>query len=130
MVTTMTGTRPTKSDHITDACIAFARAARYRGIRMLDLCEVSGVSERRVRDAFYECYGVAPTTYLRALALHEARRALLCSGSARDAVTRAAADCGFGHLSRFAARYRSAFGEPPSATAARTRTTQRHDERR
>ena len=123
---TITGTRPpTRSDHISEACVSFARAAGYRDIRIVDLCAVSGVSERRVRDAFYECHGMAPTAYLRLLALRQAREVLLEGRPQRDAVSRAAVDCGFEHLSRFAARYRRAFGEAPSATVARARS-ERH----
>lgn len=122
VTTTATGTRLTRSEQITEACIDFARTARYHRVRLVDLCAVAGVSERRLRDAFYECHGMAPTAYLRVIALRHARRTLLEGRAERDAVTRAAADSGFAHLSRFAARYRSAFGEAPSATVARARS--------
>ena len=84
------------------------------------LSSVSGVSERRVRDAFGDCYDMSPTVYLRAAALHEVRRSLR-SCPPRDAVTRAALDHGFWHLSRFAGQYRALFGESPSETVGRAR---------
>ena len=90
---------------------------------MNDLCEVTGASERRVRDAFYERCGTAPMTHLRIAALIEVRRHLLDGPVVRDAVTRTATDYGFFHLSRFAAQYRALFGESPSETVARARAS-------
>jgi len=107
------------STQIVSACMRYARSVRYQGVTIQDLCAVSGAPERRVRDAFYDCYGVSPTAHLRAAALREVRRALLEGPPARDAVSRAATDFGFWHLSRFAGQYRDLFGEPPSATVAR-----------
>jgi AraC-like DNA-binding protein len=80
------------------------------------LCEASGVSERRVRSAFYECYQMSPTAYLRVAALNAVRRDLVEGPRLRDAVSHAATDWGFWHLSRFAAQYRALFGESPRHT--------------
>ena len=66
---------------------------------------------------------MSPTAYLRAVALGEVRRVLLEGADRRDAVTRAACDHGFQHLSRFAGQYRTLFGEVPSATIRRARST-------
>ena len=112
------------STEIVDACTAYAERVRYQGVTMLALCAVSGASERRVRDAFYECCGMSPTAYLRIAALREVRNALLARPEARDAVTRAAADLGFWHLSRFAGQYRAQFGESPRETVVRARHDQ------
>ena len=109
------------SEQITRDCINLAKDLQYRGVAMSDLCAASGVSERRVRHAFYECYGAPPMLYLRIAALREVRDALLTGPYTRDAVTRAASDYGFHHLSRFAGQYRALFGEYPSATVARAR---------
>src|SRR5262245_43021289 len=89
---------------------------------MNDLCQVTGASERRVRDAFYQHCGTSPMVHLRITALTEVRSRLVEGPHVRDAVTRAATDHGFFHLSRFAAQYRALFGESPSATVARTRS--------
>ncbi len=105
--------------HITRLCEERAAAARYQGVTLADLCAASGVSERRVRHAFYETYGMSPTAYLRIAALHDVRNALLLGPPVRDAVSRAASDFGFWHLSRFAGQYRALFGESPSATLDR-----------
>ena len=105
---------------IVKACEGFAAASHYQSVTLSDLCRASNVSERRIRHAFYDCYGMSPTAYLRIAALHEVRHTLLAKGPMRDAVSRAASDFGFWHLSRFAGQYRVLFGETPSATCART----------
>ncbi len=64
---------------------------------------------------------MSPTGYLRIAALNEVRRTLLDGRRVRDGVSRAASDCGFWHLSRFAGQYRALFGESPSATLERSR---------
>ena len=104
---------------IARACEDHAARARYQGVTLADLCVAAGASERRVRHAFYECYGLSPTAYLRVAALHEVRRTLIEGPPSRDAVSRAASDFGFWHLSRFAAQYRTLFGESPSTTLDR-----------
>ncbi len=110
------------SARIVRTCEDYARKWRYQNVTLAGLCEVSGVSERRVRSAFYECYQMSPTAYLRVAALNAVRRDLVEGPRLRDAVSRAATDWGFWHLSRFAAQYRALFGESPSHTLSRHRT--------
>ena len=104
------------STRIVRTCEDYARKWRYQNVTLADLCEASGVSERRVRSAFYECYQMSPTAYLRVIALIAVRRELVDGPHLRDAVSRAATDWGFWHLSRFAAQYRALFGESPRHT--------------
>jgi len=104
------------SARIVRACEEYARKWRYQDVTLAGLCEASGVSERRVRSAFYECYQMSPTAYLRVAALNAVRRELIEGPRLRDAVSRAATDWGFWHLSRFAAQYRALFGESPRHT--------------
>ncbi|MGO9502623.1 MAG: helix-turn-helix domain-containing protein [Streptosporangiaceae bacterium] len=112
---------PYQSARLTSAKIArtcedYARKWRYQNVTLAGLCEASGVSERRVRSAFYECYQMSPTAYLRVTALNAVRRELVQGPGLRGAVSRAATDWGFWHLSRFAAQYRALFGESPRHT--------------
>ena len=104
------------SAKIARTCEDYARKWRYQNVTLADLCEASGVSERRVRSAFYECYQMSPTAYLRVTALNAVRRELVEGPHLRGAVSRAATDWGFWHLSRFAAQYRALFGESPRHT--------------
>ena len=107
------------SVRIAGACESYASQRQYHNVTLTDLCHVSGASERRIRHAFNECYGVSPMAFLRSAALYEVRRVLLLGPTSRDVVSRAASDFGFRHLSRFADQYRSLFGELPSSTVAR-----------
>ena len=109
------------SRRIVDACIEYAEGVQWRQVTLASLCAVSGASERRVRDAFYDCVAMSPTAYLRVTALHAVRRALVERPHTRDVVSRAASDFGFWHLSRFAGQYRAVFGESPSETVMRAR---------
>ncbi len=109
------------SVRIARACEDRAIEMHYQGVTLADLCIASGASERRVRDAFYECYAMSPMAYLRIAALHGVRHTLLDSPRGRDPVSRSAADFGFWHLSRFAGQYRALFGESPSATLVKAR---------
>jgi transcriptional regulator GlxA family with amidase domain len=79
------------------------------------LCGVTGLSERGLRNAFYDVCGMSPTRYLRALRLRGARLAL-AEASTRTTVTAVATDYGFYELGRFARTYRAVFGEAPSDT--------------
>lgn len=81
-----------------------------------DLCASAGVSERTLRNAFHDVFGVSPKQYLIRRGLEEAHRALLMAHGARGAVTHVATECGFFELGRFAGAYRHLFGERPSET--------------
>ena len=104
------------SAKIVRTCEEYARKGRYQDVTLAALCEASGVSERRVRSAFSECYHMSPTAYLRVAALNAVRRELVEGPRLRNAVSHAATDWGFWHLSRFAAQYRALFGESPRHT--------------
>jgi len=92
---------------------------RYREhVTVERLAEVAGVSARTLFAGFREFRNTTPMAYLKDLRLDKARQSLLAGGAADVAqVTNIALDCGFSHLSRFAASYRSRFGETPSKTA-------------
>ena len=76
----------------------------------------SHVSERRLRIAFAESYGMPPTQVLRMWAMAKANEHLRTADPSPGIVSRVAMDLGFTHLGRFAARYRAIYGEPPSST--------------
>jgi transcriptional regulator GlxA family with amidase domain len=92
---------------------------RYREhVTVEALAEIAGVSARTLFAGFREFRNTTPMAYLKDLRLDKARQALLAGGAADVAqVTNVALDCGFSHLSRFAASYRARFGETPSKTA-------------
>ena len=80
----------------------------------IDLCGALGVSDRTLRLAFRERFGLGPMVYYRTLRLN-AVRAMLRSHPAASVAT-LAKQWGFHHLGNFAADYRRLFGELPSRT--------------
>ena len=102
---------------------ALAAATDHAGGRFLitDLSRAAGVSERTLRNAFHNVYGLSPKQYLLRHGLEEARRGLALARNVRGAVTLVATECGFFELGRFASAYRRVFGERPSDTVRRAR---------
>jgi AraC-like DNA-binding protein len=82
-----------------------------------DLALVAGVGVRAVQNMFRRHRGCTPSEAIVQRRLTYARRRLI-EADPQTTVTDVAFDCGFFHLSRFAARYRHAFGERPSQTLA------------
>jgi AraC-like DNA-binding protein len=80
------------------------------------LCRTLEISERTLRKAFHNLYGLPPCRCLRMLRLSEARRALLAADCERVTVTEIATEFGFLELGRFSVEYRRVFGESPSQT--------------
>jgi len=91
-----------------------------RPVMVTEMCAALGVSERTLRNAFYEHKGMSPTQYLKATRLNEVRRRLLRADQRTTHVQDVAAEWGFWHMGHFAADYKRLFGE----TASRTLATQ------
>lgn len=84
-----------------------------------DLCRIVGVSGRTLRTLCQEQLGVSPQRFLALRRLHLARRALLHADQHSATVTEIATSLGVWEMGRFAAAYKSQFGESPSATLRR-----------
>lgn len=83
-----------------------------------DLARVAGVSVRSLQVACRRVRGRTPMQLVLQRRLEAARDALR-NAAPGSRVTSVAADCGFFNFGRFAADYRTAFGEAPSQTLAR-----------
>jgi len=94
----------------------FLRERLDHPIYLADLCEATGVSERTLRNAFQETYGMSPMRYLKLWRLHRARKALRDADPARRTVTDVATSLGLWEMGRFAGEYRALFGETPLKT--------------
>jgi AraC family transcriptional regulator, ethanolamine operon transcriptional activator len=80
------------------------------------LATAAGVSERTLRDAFQQYFGVAPVQYLNRRTLHQIRAALKAADPSRATVTEIATQFGVWQFGRFARDYRFLFRELPSET--------------
>lgn len=85
-------------------------------IYMAQLCDVTGVSERSLRNACHSVCGTSPKRYLTRRRMEAVRQALTAAPSGEATVTRIATEYGFFELGRFAGMYSSIFGERPSET--------------
>lgn len=80
------------------------------------LAAAADVSERTLRDAFQQYFGVAPVQYLNRRTLHQVRAALKAADPSRATVTDIATQFGVWQFGRFARDYRFLFRELPSET--------------
>jgi AraC-like DNA-binding protein len=97
----------------------YMREHSHRRIRLVELCEVSGLSRRGLEYLFQDLMGVRAKTFLLQSRLWGVRRELLAAEPSHGLVKRCALNWGFWHLGRFAADYRMLFGESPSTTVVR-----------
>lgn len=101
---------------IIDRAHAWMDAHADAPVHVTDLSEAARVSVRTLRNAFVECYGVGPQTYLSMRQLHQIHAALLSAEPSRETVTGVSMRCGVWDLETMAARYKRLFGESPSHT--------------
>ena len=108
---------PHRSRHgVVERATEFLRAHLSEPIRIAQVCEAAGVSERSLRTAFHDVWGMSPTRYMRWRRLNDARHALLSAPNLPGTVTTIATEFGFFELGRFATMYKALLGERPSDT--------------
>lgn len=83
---------------------------------LAELCSHAHLQARSLEYGFRDLVGLSPFKYIKMLRLGEVRRRLQTSNPAERSVSEVALDCGFCHLSQFAADYKRVFLESPSAT--------------
>jgi AraC family ethanolamine operon transcriptional activator len=80
---------------------------------LADLCAATGVSQRWLNKCFIDVVGVPPLRFLKLVRLSKARQQLLAAETA-TLVKSLSLSMGYTSSGRFAADYRSVFGENPS----------------
>jgi AraC-like DNA-binding protein len=116
-----TGDLGTKRHH-ADTMVRFEDALTAHigpQLNMPEFCAGLGVSQRTLRVCCYEVLGMSPTRYHLLRRLNTVRSALQRADPATASVAEIARSCEFSELGRFAASYRTAFGELPSTTLRR-----------
>jgi AraC family ethanolamine operon transcriptional activator len=104
-------------------CLEQIEQADWAELSSALLCEIGGVGERTLQYAFRERFGLAPAAFLKARRLAAVRQRLLQAQEGEEKVGDVSAALGFWHAGHFATDYRRTFGEAPSATLKRSRTT-------
>jgi AraC-like DNA-binding protein len=105
--------------------IDWVRGNLAESISLERLAAVAGVPPRTLEAHFRSYLGTTPLGWVRRMRLVNTRREL-SRGPTHARVTDIALASGFSQLGRFAAHYRSAFGEPPSVTLRRGRRGSLH----
>jgi AraC-like DNA-binding protein len=113
--------RPTShsSLNLVQRAEVLALADLDKPLHVATLAHTLAVSERTLRKAFKNAYGLSPCRHLRMLRLSRVRRALLSAHDHVVTVTKIATEFGFAELGRFSVEYRKVFGESPSVTLRR-----------
>jgi adenylate cyclase len=100
--------------------LSWLRGHLSEPIQLEPLAQIAGARPRTLETHFKMFLGTTPLGWVRRMRLARARQELL-RHRPQATVTDIAAASGFSQLGRFAAQYRKAFGEPPSATIRRAR---------
>ena len=108
---------------IVDRVEHVARLHPGEPLHVRDLCQICGVTERALRNAFRTIHGKTPYRCLREARMADARQALLDAHSFAT-VTFIATQFGFLELGRFSVEYRLLFGECPSETLRKARVVE------
>ncbi len=83
------------------------------------LCRLAGVSERTLRSAIIDAFGIGPSRYLRLRRLHLIRAALAVAECRYQSVESVVERFGLSDGGRMAREYRALFGEYPRDTLRR-----------
>lgn len=90
----------------------FMRSRLSEPLGAIDLCRELGTSDRTLRLAFRERFGLGPMAFYKCLRLNAVRSQL--RANSHLAIADVAFEFGFHHLGNFAADYRRLFGHRPS----------------
>lgn len=106
---------------VVDALMVMERSYRLP-LGLSNVAAAVAVSPRRLQEVFREDTGETPMNALRRIRLLHARQDLLDPTEQRS-IGQIAVDAQILHVGRFSASYAAAFGESPSVTIARVRST-------
>lgn len=95
---------------------ALLEARESEHVSVAELAAAAGVSERTLRTAFHQTFGVGPARYLQLRNLHRIQRALQAADPEETTVAEVLGHHGEWQFGRCAARYQRLFGELPSET--------------
>jgi AraC family ethanolamine operon transcriptional activator len=110
------GRPPCPREEIIRRCKELLGQHECEPILMKDMAVAADVSERTLRRAFTDYYGVGPVRYLQLRQLHQVHRALRAADPEDVSVSGVFVRHGVWAYSRFASRYARLFGELPSET--------------
>jgi AraC family ethanolamine operon transcriptional activator len=104
---------------IIDKCIESIERRPDVPKTVTELARIANVSERTLRSAFNQYYGVGPNQYLQLRQMNRVHRALKKADPDARSVSEIYVENGVWQFGRFSSRYRRLFGELPSETLQR-----------
>lgn len=116
------GLRPSFRRSVVSRAEELIRSRLYDPPSITELCEATHVSRRTLFYAFGELLGRSPGAHGKVLRLHAARRRINQLGR-HPCVQHVASEFGFNHPGQFAMDYSRHFGELPSETRKRARSS-------
>ncbi len=105
-------------EYVDTVCGSSGSSDPIRTPSIAELRTAAHVSERRLRNAFYDTFEIGPMRFFRLRLMTSARIQLLGARETGATVSDIAAGLGYAHFGRFASYYAETFGERPSATAS------------
>ncbi len=112
-------TTPTERLRVVREAEEYTRSVASGRVTVLQLCRLTGVSERTLHYAFLEVTGLSPKTFLKAVQLNRARREIMRIGPGRGHVAAVAKHHGFLRPGNFASDFRRLFGVLPTQVFGR-----------
>jgi AraC-like DNA-binding protein len=109
-------------NRVVQQCLEAIESQGAGSITPQQLCGVAGTSARTLQHAFRERFDFTPGAFLKAKRLAAVREALRNANPKTATVGDLMVDESFWHVGQFAADYRRAFGEAPSATLKQSGT--------
>ena len=110
---------PSSGPHYIDKIEEHIKEHIDEPLRVSELAHRFGVNIRSMQEGFRRHRDYTLSEFIKETRLQRARELLTISP--HKTVTQVALDCGFGHLSQFAADYQKRFGERPSETRRKSR---------
>jgi AraC-like DNA-binding protein len=107
---------PFRLDALRVVRAAMALTRTHPAPSLAEMCAAAGVGQRWLHKCFTEVVGMPPYRYVRLARLSKAREQLVASNGDSTLVKTLSLSLGYRLSGRFAAEYRSVFGENPSAT--------------
>jgi AraC-like DNA-binding protein len=114
----LVGPAPAVSHSAVGHAVDMIESAPERPHTVISMAKAVGVSVRALHDGFRRELGVTPAAYLMGVRLDKAHRELVAGADPHRTVADIAMAWGFSNPGRFAAYYRSRFGERPSDVLA------------
>lgn len=112
----LAGSSPDVGSHPVSEAVDLLRVAPEHPWTVTELAAEVSVSVRGLQQGFRRSLDTTPMAYLKLVRLEKVREELSRADPGTVSVTDVATRWGFVHLGRFAAAYRSEFGESPSTT--------------